>query len=541
MKFASMLRRLRNTQGGMGSTSSSSYTPYVDPPDDPFEVDAGMDQTVSIGDRVQFEGTVSNAPEGVLTYTWAFGDGATDAEDVNGLMPSCVYNTLGERTVRLTVSYTDANGNLVEAFDEVTITVIAVVPPPPPPVVDTSRPLTTIHVPPQRDVTRGEPFDITVEFSEPVTGFEQSDLKFSGNPSASIRTFEARSGDMEYVFTFTANEGTITFGVDENVAQNAAGRGNHDAVNAYVTVPPETFTFTGLPANVPLPPFPLPVSPKIVNDPNVPPPVPPDYAVPVRVTGSAPPKTPELQIQADRIMSPLEDSIVDMVFGDSPSFEKTVTDANVTIAVLELLEYDSGDRPNAWTRNGVTEFSQARFKYTPNIDGSSTIDDLTTEQKNSPGMLKYIYVLVHELTHWWQTNQHRQEHVWRSGYRTNYDRYQFTEAQLTQNLFVDKEAHASAVATAAVIEWQLTHRPEGQLINITSTERSSKSEEWVGSVDRYLKIKGMEYQDASDDYNMAPPVGKWITRADAQTLLADFRLTLNEVRTAQPLPEPDEE
>ena len=51
-----------------------------------------------------------------------------------------------------------------------------------------------------------------------------------------------------------------------------------------------------------------------------------------------------------------------------------------------------------------------------------------------------------------------------SRYRINYDRYQFTEAQLTQNLFVDKEAHASAVATAAVIEWQLTHRPEGQLI-----------------------------------------------------------------------------
>ena len=40
------------------------------------------------------------------------------------------------------------------------------IPPPPPPVVDTSRPLTTIHVPPQADVTRGEPFDITVEFSE---------------------------------------------------------------------------------------------------------------------------------------------------------------------------------------------------------------------------------------------------------------------------------------------------------------------------------------------------------------------------------------
>ena len=413
------------------------------------------------------------------------------------------------------------------------------IPPPPPPVPDTSRPLTTIHVPPQRDVERGEPFDITVEFSEPVTGFEQSDLKFSGNPSASLRTFEARSGGMEYVFTFTANEGTITFGVDENVAQNAAGRGNHDAVNAYVTVPPETFTFTGLPANVPLPPFPTPVSPKIVNDPNVPPPVPPDYAVPVRVTGYAPAKTPELQTQAARKLSPLEESIVNMVFGQSSSFQKAVTDANLTIEVVELIEHANKDRPNADTSLGATQFSQARFLYTPNIDGNSTIADLTTAQKNSPGMLKYVNVLVHELTHWWQSDQNRQEHVWRSGYRHNYDRYQFTEAQLTQNLFVDKEAHASAVATAAVIEWQLTHRPEGQLINITGIER--EPEERVGSVDRYLKIKGMEYQDASDDYNMAPPVGKWITRADAQTLLADFRLTLNEVRTAQPLPEPDEE
>ena len=128
MRFPSTIRRLRNTQGGMRSTArsgSTPYDPYTDPPpDDPFEVEAGDPQTVSVGDTVEFEGSVSNAPAGAdLTYTWAFGEGATEVENDDGLTPSCEYDTLGEKTVRLTVSYTDTNGDPVEAFDEVIITV----------------------------------------------------------------------------------------------------------------------------------------------------------------------------------------------------------------------------------------------------------------------------------------------------------------------------------------------------------------------------------------------------------------------------------
>ena len=126
MRFPSMVRRLRNTQGGMRSTGRSAptpYNPYTDPPPDPFGVDAGDPQTVSVGDTVNFAGSVSNAPASVtLRYTWDFGHDATDAEGFNGLTPSCSYTMAGRKTVRLTVSYT-ADSQTIEAFDEVIITV----------------------------------------------------------------------------------------------------------------------------------------------------------------------------------------------------------------------------------------------------------------------------------------------------------------------------------------------------------------------------------------------------------------------------------
>ena len=140
MKFASMLRRLRNTQGGMRSTGRSAptpYNPYTDPPpDDPFGVTvAANPQTVSVGTAVNFTGTVSNAPASVtLRYTWDFGHDATDAEGFNGLTPSCSYTMAGRKTVRLTVSYT-ADSQTIEVFDEVIITVesqLVSVPPGPP-------------------------------------------------------------------------------------------------------------------------------------------------------------------------------------------------------------------------------------------------------------------------------------------------------------------------------------------------------------------------------------------------------------------------
>ena len=130
MKFASMLRRLRNTQGGMRSTAGSAstpYDPYTDPPSDPFGVTAAASpQTVSVGTAVTFTGTVSNAPDGaVLSYLWDFSDKANPTAGGSGVRVSYTYPTPGVKTATLTVSYTDTNGDLVEVCDEVIINVFS--------------------------------------------------------------------------------------------------------------------------------------------------------------------------------------------------------------------------------------------------------------------------------------------------------------------------------------------------------------------------------------------------------------------------------
>ena len=122
MKLASMLRRLRNTQGGGARSAARSrstpYTPYTNGPFGPV-AHAGSDQTVSVKTKVYFDGSGSTDPDGGnLYYSWAFGAGAKPATG-RGVKPSCTYTTTGDKTVRLTVRDTDNN----VASDTVTITV----------------------------------------------------------------------------------------------------------------------------------------------------------------------------------------------------------------------------------------------------------------------------------------------------------------------------------------------------------------------------------------------------------------------------------
>ena len=169
MKLASMLRRLRNTQGGGARSAARSrstpYTPYTNGPFGPV-AHAGSDQTVSVKTKVYFDGSGSTDPDGGnLYYSWAFGAGAKPATG-RGVKPSCTYTTTGDKTVTLTVRDTDNN----VASDTVDITVIEL----------------TLKGP--ATVTRGEEatYTATVEPNVPNTTFSWQFMNTEGEDRVTI-------------------------------------------------------------------------------------------------------------------------------------------------------------------------------------------------------------------------------------------------------------------------------------------------------------------------------------------------------------------
>ena len=100
-----------------GNTATDTRTVTVeDVPDTTAPTaDAGSDRTVEAGDAVSFDAGGSSDNEGITSYQWEFGDGASGS----GAQPSHTYSDPGEYTATVTVS--DAAGNT--ATDTVTVTV----------------------------------------------------------------------------------------------------------------------------------------------------------------------------------------------------------------------------------------------------------------------------------------------------------------------------------------------------------------------------------------------------------------------------------
>ena len=412
------------------------------------------------------------------------------------------------------------------------------VPPVDPPPPDTRPPKLYILVSP--GVAYG-PFEVVFAWSEPVTGFEKDKIRIEGIPRK-VNSFEEDENQpgKRYIMNVTPTRiqgGDIRFIVRANQVQDAAGNWNNEEEEATVTVAPDTYTFTHLPAGTPQPTYPYPRGMAVDRIPaDQDPPTPPDYAVVVEPPVPIP-DVPALQVQGERELSDFEKAVAKVVFKGSPSFTDDVYEDELKI------KHDfgtPGDGAGSYA-NGLITMKNIKFPLTPALTASSNVDDFDSSELNSVGMLQYISTLAHEMAHWWQDNQNRHDHKWNmDGRRERLDEYRFNEAQLAAHKFVDKEAHASAVATAAVIEWQLKHRPAGQLINLTHYLQRGADED-VGTVERYMKIRGMDWQGRFGRHTTSPPIGNWMTRAEAETLLADFNTVLTEVRTAEPLPEPDEE
>ena len=100
--------------------------------------------------------------------------------------------------------------------------------------VNLTRPTVVINVP--SGVQNGA-FDVTVVFSEAVTGFVQSELVVTGTSGASITAWNPQTGGTDYEATITpTSSGTAIFNVAANVAKDAADNQNTAATQQTVQV-----------------------------------------------------------------------------------------------------------------------------------------------------------------------------------------------------------------------------------------------------------------------------------------------------------------
>ena len=103
--------------------------------------------------------------------------------------------------------------------------------------VDVDKPSVTINVP--SGVQTGV-FNVTITFTETVSGFTQSDVSLSGS-AASITGWRSNSNNTVYTATITPTaSGTVMVSVAANVATDTAGNSNTAATSKTVTVSVDT-------------------------------------------------------------------------------------------------------------------------------------------------------------------------------------------------------------------------------------------------------------------------------------------------------------
>ena len=100
--------------------------------------------------------------------------------------------------------------------------------------VDVDRPTVTIGVPSD---TQTDAFDVTITFSESVSGFVQSDLSLTGDASASVTAWSANTENTAYTATITpTTSGAVTLNVSAGVAKDAGNNANTAATSQTVRV-----------------------------------------------------------------------------------------------------------------------------------------------------------------------------------------------------------------------------------------------------------------------------------------------------------------
>ena len=121
------------SDGNASDSASITVTVTTTTPNrPPTAVISGGNKTVNINSSVSFDGSSSDDPDDDnLTYTWSFGSGAYNISGASSDQSSCSYNSVGNKTVTLTVS----DGN---ASDRASITVTVTTPANRPPIATIS-------------------------------------------------------------------------------------------------------------------------------------------------------------------------------------------------------------------------------------------------------------------------------------------------------------------------------------------------------------------------------------------------------------------
>ena len=207
------------------------------------------DASADEGDAITFTVTLDKAVAGGLKVTPSFTDGtATKGTDYTGNTAAFTFTgTAGERqtftvaTIENTDEESDRTFTVGLAVSEASRAVIA---------VDTATgtitdddaeaPAVTISGPAD---TQTGPFDLSITFSEPVTGFEKGDVAV-GNGSVAVL---AGSGASYTAIIKPKSTGTVTVDVAGGVAEDAVGYGNTaaDPYSVEADLDPPTVTISG--------------------------------------------------------------------------------------------------------------------------------------------------------------------------------------------------------------------------------------------------------------------------------------------------------
>jgi PKD repeat protein len=111
---------VRDNSGLDNATAVDEAAVSVARPDNiPPVADAGEPRSAEVGEPIIFDASGSHDPDGaILTYAWAFGDGAVSS----GVSPVYTYQEPGEYLVRLTVLDNSGREN-ASGMDEITVSV----------------------------------------------------------------------------------------------------------------------------------------------------------------------------------------------------------------------------------------------------------------------------------------------------------------------------------------------------------------------------------------------------------------------------------